>query len=97
MLYLHCMRSWKDLKKELLQDPEVKKEYDRLAPRYAVISEMIAARTKDGITQKDLAEKTGTTQSAIARFETGNVNPSLGFIEKIAEVLGYKLTVHLSK
>ena len=91
------MSKWEDLEKELLSDPEVKKEYDRLAPRYALISELIAARMKKGMTQMDLAEKLGTKQSAIARLEGGNVNPSLEFLHKIAQVMGYKLTVHLSK
>ena len=91
------MSKWEDLEKELLSDPEVKKEYDRLAPRYALISELIAARIKKGMTQMDLAEKLGTKQSAIARLEGGNVNPSLEFLQKIAQVMGYKLTVSLSK
>lgn len=91
------MSKWEDVKKELLSDPEVKKEYDRLAPRYAIISEMIAARLKKGLTQKDVAQKLGTKQSAIARLESGNVNPSLEFLQKVAQVMGYKLRVHLSK
>lgn len=91
------MSKWEDVKKELLSDPEVKKEYDRLAPRYAIISEMIAARLKKGLTQKDVAQKLGTKQSAIARLESGNVNPSLEFLHKVAQVMGYKLQVHLSK
>lgn len=91
------MSKWRDLEKELLSDPEVKKEYDRLAPYYAVISDLIAARIKRGMTQKDVAEKLGTKQSAIARLEAGNVNPSLGFLQRIAQVMGYKLNVHLSK
>lgn len=91
------MSKWEDLEKELLSDPEVKKEYDRLAPRYAVISDLIAARIKKGMTQKDIAEKLGTKQSAIARLESGNVNPSLEFLQKIAQVMGYKLNIHLSK
>ena len=91
------MRDWKQLKSELLQNKVVKKEYDRLAPRYAAISELISARIKKGITQKELAKKIGTKQSAIARFEAGNVNPSLGFLEKMAEVMGYKINISLSK
>lgn len=89
------MRKWEDLEKELLADPAVKKEYDRLAPHYAIISQVIAARIKKGITQKDLAEKMGTKQSAIARLESGNSNPSISFLEKLAGVLGYKLTVKI--
>lgn len=91
------MRNWQQLKTELLRNKAVKKEYDRLTPRYVAISELISARIKKGITQKELAQKIGTKQSAIARFEAGNVNPSLGFLEKMAEVMGYKIHVSLSK
>lgn len=91
------MGNWKQLKAELLQDKTVKKEYDELTPRYKAISELISARIKKGITQKTLAQKIGTKQSAIARFEAGNINPSLGFLEKMAEVMGYKINVSLSK
>lgn len=89
------MKDWKQLKSELLQNKAVKKEYDRLTPRYEAISELISARIKKGFTQKELAQKIGTKQSAIARFETGNVNPSLGFLEKMAGVMGYKVNISL--
>lgn len=89
------MSKWEDVKKELLSDPETKKEYDKLAPRYAVISYLIATRLKKGLTQKDLAEKLGTKQSAIARLESGSVNPSLEFLQKIAQTLGSKLIIQL--
>ena len=91
------MRSWKELKAELLKDAALKKEYDKLAPRYAAISKLISARLRQGITQKQLAQKIGTKQSAIARFEAGNTNPSLGFLEKIADVMGYKIGIYLLK
>jgi len=89
------MKDLQTFKKEALQNPELKREYDKLTPRYAVISELIAARLKKGITQKELAIQMGTTQSSIARLEGGDINPSLGFLEKIASVMGYKLRVHL--
>lgn len=91
------MKNWQQLKSELLQNKDVKKEYDRLAPRYKAISALISARIKKGITQKELAQKVGTKQSAIARFEAGGVNPSLGFLERIADVMGYKVNISLSK
>ncbi len=91
------MSKWEDLEKELLANPKVKKEYDRLAPRYAVIAELISARINQGMTQREVAKKVGTKQSAIARLESGNVNPSLEFLQKIAQGMGYKLTVYLSK
>lgn len=91
------MSNWEDLKKELLSDPETKREYDKLAPRYAVISELIAVRIKNNMTQADVAKKIGTKQSAIARLESGNTNPSVDFLHKIAEAMGYRLTIHFSK
>lgn len=89
------MTTWEKLKRELLEDKEVKKEYDRLAPRYELISQLIEARNKKGLTQKQLAEKVGTRQSAIARLEGGNVNPSIEFLEKVSSALGRKLTVQI--
>ncbi len=91
------MKTWKDLKKELLSDPEVHKEYERLKPRYELISQIISVRARKGLTQAQLAEKLGTKQSAIARLESGSVNPSLEFLQRIAHVMGYKLNIHLSK
>ncbi len=91
------MKTWKDLKKELLSDPEVRKEYERLKPRYELISQLISVRAKKGLTQAQLAKKLGTKQSAIARLEGGSVNPSLEFLQRIAQVMGYKLNIHLSK
>ena len=91
------MSKWEVLEKELLSDPATKKEFDKFVPRYAVISQLIAARIKSKMTQFDVAEKVGTKQSAIARLESGDVNPSLEFLQKIAHVMGYTLTVRLSK
>ncbi|OGE71001.1 hypothetical protein A2617_00430 [Candidatus Daviesbacteria bacterium RIFOXYD1_FULL_41_10] len=91
------MSNWKVLEKELLTDPTTKKEFDKLAPRYAVISQLINARIKNKMTQMDVAKKIGTKQSAIARLESGNINPSLEFLQRIAQVMGYKLTINLSK
>lgn len=89
------MSKWNDLEKELLSDSSTKNEFDKLALRYAVISELIAARIKHKMTQADVAEKVGTKQSSIARLESGSINPSLEFLQKVAQVMG--LSIHLSK
>ena len=89
------MKNFDELKKELLANKDIAKEYQKLAPRYRIISELIAARLKKGMTQKQLADKIGTKQSAIARLEAGNVNPSLAFLNKAASVMGYTLKVSL--
>lgn len=89
------MSKWEDLEKQLLVDPATKREFDKLTPRFAVISELIKARIKYKMTQAQLAKKVGTKQSAIARLESGNINPSLEFLQKVAQVMG--LSVHLSR
>ncbi|TSC85990.1 MAG: helix-turn-helix domain-containing protein [Microgenomates group bacterium Gr01-1014_16] len=87
------MRTWNSLKKEWLKDPAFKKEYDKLEGRYALIDKVIGERIKRKLTQAQLAKKAGTKQSAIARLESGNVNPSLNFMEKIATALEMRLNI----
>ena len=82
-----------EFKKELLKDPKVKAEYDKLEPQFAVVSAILEARVKRGMTQEKLARKIKTKQSAIARIESGRANPSIGFLQKLAEALGKKLVI----
>ena len=89
------MKDWKDLKKELLKDTEVKKGYDALDVEYSIIAQVIQGRLGKGLSQKQLAEKIGTKQSAIARLEGGNTNPSVAFLEKVSKALGSKLQISI--
>lgn len=86
-------QEWDEVKKELLKNPKVKKEYDRLGPEFAIISQLIELRAKKHLTQKGLAKKLGTKQSAIARLESGNGNPTLEFLHKTAKALNRKLVI----
>lgn len=87
------MNNWDEIKKKLLQDPEVKKGYDDLEPEYRMLSNLIEMRNKRKMTQKQLAKKMGTTQSALSRFEMGSINPTFKFLKKIALALNTKLSV----
>lgn len=89
------MKGWKTLKKELLKDRLVASEYKKLEPKYLFISQLIEARIKKGMTQKELAQKIGTKQSAVARLESGNTNPSITFLERITSALGSKLIIQV--
>jgi DNA-binding XRE family transcriptional regulator len=84
---------WKEFKKELLKDPEFKKEYEKLEPEYRIIRQMLALRRKKNLTQEQLAKLTGAKQSSIARVESGKHNPSLRLLEKIAEALDAELDI----
>lgn len=87
------MKNWKDLKKELLQNKEIANQYDRLKPHYRIISQLIEARLRKGVTQEQLARKVGTKQSAIARLESGNANPSLDFLEKVTKAVDSEIVI----
>lgn len=89
------LRAWKDAKKELLSDPETAKEYEDLRPQYEVISQIIKARDEQGMTQAELAERTGIRQSNISRLEGGNYNPTLKFLARVAKGLGMELHIEL--
>ena len=82
-----------DIKKQLLQNPEVKNEYEKLKILYDIKREIIKLRLEQGISQKELAEKVGTRQSAISRLESGEYNPSIEFLSKVAHALGKELNV----
>jgi len=85
--------SYSKFKSKLLNDPEVKKTYDDLEFEFQVIRALIDARVKKNMTQKKLAQKIGVAQSALARFESGRVNPTLSFLKKVTGGLGLKLTI----
>lgn len=89
------MEEWKKVKKELLRNKAVRKEYVRLGPQFLLISKMIGLRIRHGLTQKELAKRIGTKQSAVSRFESGKYNPSVKFLEKTAVALGAKLSISL--
>lgn len=87
------MTDWKVLRRELLKNPKVRAEYIKDQPRYEATVALVEARIKKGLTQAALARKIKTKQSAIARIESGNANPSIGFLQKLAEALGKKLVI----
>ncbi len=85
-----------EFKKRALKDPQIKAEYDRLGPEYEIIEAIIRKRLEKGMSQKQLAEKMGTKQSALSRLESGNYNPSLAFLKKVATALGSKVHISLT-
>jgi len=82
-------------KKKLFKDPEFVKAYHELDPEFAVIKAILRARVKKGISQKKLAQKMKTKQSAISRLESGTANPSLNFLKRLAKALDSRLEIRL--
>lgn len=82
--------------KKKLKDPIFKAEYDKLEPEFALARELIGARSKAKLTQAQVARRMGTSQSAVARIESGRT-PSLTSLRKYARAVGRKVEIKLSK
>lgn len=93
MLYSNHMKNYRIIRDRLLKNPNIKREYELLRVEYETIGKIIELRIKNKLTQKQLAEKIGTKQSAVSRFEKKMVNPTLYTLSQIAEVFGKKLVV----
>ena len=78
---------------EQLKDPEFKKEWEKSEVAYQVTRELIRARIKGRISQRQLAQKAGTTQAVISRIENMSVSPSMDLVQRIAKSLGKKLEI----
>lgn len=81
--------------KEQMNNPEFRREYEALQPQYEIVKQIIHARSEQHISQKELAERTGLKQSNISRLESGNYNPSIAFLQKVAKGLGMELHIEL--
>lgn len=84
----------KDAKDLLLRNSEVNEEYLNLKLLYDIKREIVKLRLAQGLSQKELAERVGTKQSAISRLESGEYNPSVEFLSKVAQALGKELKVN---
>lgn len=87
---------FEDLKARLLTNPKVKVEYDALAPEFEISAELIRARLRAGLSQAELAARMGTSQSAVARLESGQTLPSTKTLLRFAEATGSKFHLLLT-
>jgi len=90
------MRTFDSVLAEMMKDPEFKKEYDALEPEFAIIQAIIDARKNSGLTQKQLSEKTGIAQTDISKLETGNANPSLKTLKRLASGMDMSLKIEFT-
>ncbi len=91
------MLTHKELKARALEREDVKTEYDQLDEEFRFLDEFLKARAAAGVTQAEVAERIGTTQSAVARLESGRGkhSPSIATLEKYAHALGCRLELRL--
>ena len=81
----------RELHKKWMKDPKYRAEYEALAPEYELADKMIRARKKARLTQADVAERMGTTQSVVARIESGKRPPNFETLERYAKATGTTL------
>lgn len=89
------MTDFKTIKKQALKNKKVMKAYKDLELEFSIIDQIIDKRIKKGMSQKDLALKIGTKQPSIARFESGDYNPTISFLKKISKALDSKLEIKI--
>ncbi len=89
------MKSLNHLKTTLLKNPQTRAEYDALAVEFETARELIAARSLAGLTQGEVAQRMGTTQSVIARLESGKQAPSLRTVQRYAHAVGARAVVRI--
>jgi transcriptional regulator with XRE-family HTH domain len=76
-----------------MNDPEFAAEWESLEPEYQIMRAIVEARRKSHLTQKQLSLVTGINQADISKLETGNCNPSLRTLNRLAEGMGMILRV----
>jgi transcriptional regulator with XRE-family HTH domain len=93
------MLTHKELKSRALARDDVRAEFDKLEEEFVFLDEFLKARAAVGIRQAEIAERMGTTQSAVARLESGRGkhSPSLATLRKYARALGYRVDLRLVK
>jgi ribosome-binding protein aMBF1 (putative translation factor) len=86
--------AYSKIKKELHKDPDFLREYNSLADEFQIADALIRARKAAGLTQKEVAERMGTTQSAVARMESGR-SVSLKSLRKYARCTNSRITLKI--
>lgn len=87
------MTRYEKLLSEDLEDPEIRKEMEKLEPEFAIVRAIIDARVSSGITQEELSRKSGINQANISKLEHGKGNPSVSTLQKLAKGLGKRLVI----
>lgn len=89
------MSSIRRLKRKWLRNAEFQRAYERLKPEFAMARKLILARSRAGLSQAEVARRMGTSQSAVARLESGTRLPAMSSLKRYAEAVGCTLELRL--
>ena len=87
------MTKMRDLHKRFMKNPEYRKEYESLEEEFTLMLEVAKARSRAGLSQAELARRMKTTQSTIARLESGRGLPSTRTLGRFAKATGHRLKI----
>ena len=87
------MSDLQDLKNELMQDDDFRREYEALQPEMDITRALFDARIQSGLTQSQLSARSGISQADISRLEKGTRNPSLSLLKRLAEAMNSTLRI----
>ena len=90
---MNYQSDYQKFKAESLADSAIAREYDALEDEFRLAGQLIQARRARNLTQAQLAEKVGLKQTAIARLESGQSNPSYKTLSRVARALGKNLSL----
>ena len=90
---MYAMSDFREHLNKQLGNLEFREEWEKLEIEYNMMQAMVDARKRSNITQKELAEKTGIDQADISRIETGNGNPTLAVLKRLAEGMDMVLRI----
>lgn len=87
------MSDWKELKAELLADPDTRVAYDAIRPQYQLASLLITLRRVTGLSQAAVAKRAGMTQPEISRIEAAEVQPTWRTIQRLLAAFDAEIEV----
>lgn len=87
------MTKFSTLHKKWMKDPAYRKEYDALEEEFMLIAAVAKARIRAGLTRAQIAKRMKTTQSTVARLESGRGRPSTRTLTRFAKATGHRLKI----
>src|ERR1700704_7049452 len=91
------MSKVKDLHEKWMKDRQYRKAHEELTPEFELARAVIDARAAAGLTQEQLAKRMDTTQSVIARLESGRTRPSTQTLERLASATATRLKISFER
>ena len=86
---------FENLEKKLFKNPNFVKEYEKLRPQFELAAALIEARMKAKLSQKEVAKRMGTTQSAVARMEGVSHFPTFKSLQKYAHATNQIISIEI--